>query len=161
MPSTLSAATTHVVSIDDSTLHRALWIAGAAGLVLATVVAGFYVLAAAASGIAAAYAVRSYVDNETRADFRAPLNESWIAAIEALADNGLVFGEPTWHGVTEGRIRAGDAKVTVELHPGTISRVRVRVGAFAFPDNRRRAALILESVVKNMSAKPVGLGAAA
>jgi hypothetical protein len=160
MRSTSFAAGTHVVTIDETTLRRALWIAGAAAFAVAVVVAGGYVLAAAALGVALAYGVRSYVDNEVRGDFRAPLNESWVAVIEALADNGLVFGEPTWHGVTEGRIRAGAAKVTVELHPGKITRVRIRVGALALPDNRRRAALILESVVKNIHAEQLGAAGA-
>jgi hypothetical protein len=148
MRSTPTMPVARTIVLDEALITRLAWVAAAAALFATLFVAGWYVLFAAGAGVAAAVAVTWHLDNEVRRDFRTPLNGAWIAALDALADNGISVRSPVWHGATEGRVAAGRAVVVVEKHPGNVSRVRVRVGLFPLPDNRRRASLILERVVE-------------
>jgi hypothetical protein len=135
---------------DDLLVRRTLWFAGATAFLVAVLAMGVHVFAAVALVAVGAVAVKSYFENETHIDVRAPLDDAWNAVLESLGENGYSFGEPTWHAATEGRIRVGDANVIVERHPGAVTRVRVRVGMFDLSDNRRRAGLLLESVEKRV-----------
>ena len=153
MRPTLTASTASgrtVIEIDEAAIHRALWVVALVALILVALTLSGWFLTALALGIAAAYGITSIRNNEQRRDFPAPLNDAWIAVIDALADNGLAVNDTMSHDVTQGDVRAGDVRARVELHPGGISRVRVRAGRFDFADNRRRAALVLERVVANL-----------
>jgi hypothetical protein len=112
--------------------------------------ASFYVLASLTAAAAAVVLVRSLEANEVRRDFRAPFADTWDAAIDAIGQTGFAVGEPTWYAATEGTIRAGDAVVRIERHPGDVVRVRVRIGSFATSGRLRRAALILEQVAQRV-----------
>jgi len=131
---------------EDVVLRRTAWIAGGVALFVMLLALGANALATAALLVLVAIGVKSYAENEAHLDVRASLDEAWNASLEALGENGYAFGEPTWHGATEGRVRIGDTDVRVEKMPGDSTRVRVRVGLFDRQDNRRRAALLLESV---------------
>ena len=111
------------------------------------------VLATFLASATLAYAVWSYRTNEVRRDVPATLDDVWDVVVEALGENGFLFGEPTWDGATEGRVSAGDALVVAERHPGGFTRVRISVGLFRTADNRRRASLILESVARHVAAR--------
>jgi len=127
-------------------ISRTLWLAGATIVFVAASVLGVGFLAAVAIVAFGAVAVKTYIDNESHLDVRASIDDAWDAVIDSLGENGFAFGEPTWHGATEGRLLAGDARVVVEKHPGGTTRVRVRIGLFDRADNRRRAGLLIESV---------------
>jgi hypothetical protein len=101
-------------------------------------------------GAATWFGLRSYAANESRRDVRVPLGEAWMAALDALGETGFVVSEASECGSTEGRVRAGDAVVVAERHPGGFTRVRVRIGTFATEDHRRRAALILEALARRV-----------
>ena len=136
---------------DDALLHGVLLVAAAVAIAvtaIATSSAALPTLVVVGGGTY--LGVKSYAANESRRDLRVPLREAWDAAIDALGETGFLFGEPASCGPTDGRIRAGDALVTVERHPGEFTRIRVRVGTFATDDNRRRAALVLEAAVKHL-----------
>lgn len=135
-------------AMDDPLARGVLGFGAAFAVTVLLLVLNILVLAFVALGVAATLCYASYRRNERHCDLRAPLSEAWSAAIEALGENGFVFGEPSWFGSTEGRIEAGDAKVIVEKHPGGYTRVRVRVGLFDTDDNRRRAGLVVESIEK-------------
>ena len=155
MRSASNTASPSVFTIDEALLARVAWVAVGSVLLAAMLFSSGYLLVAVGVGLASAFGVASYYENETKRDFRVPLNDAWISAIDALADNGFAYEEPTRRGVTEGHIEAGDARVIVEQHPGGVSRVRVRVGRFALPDNRRRAALVLERVVAYLDGREI------
>jgi hypothetical protein len=127
-------------------LESVLLLAAASALCIACLFLSALWLGVIALLAAGGYGVLSYLRNESHQDLPIDLGTAWDAAIDALGENGFIFEEPTWHGATEGALRAGDAKVIVERHPGFLSRVRVRVGLLDTADNRRRAALVLESL---------------
>lgn len=104
------------------------------------------VAAALAVGAATAYGVIKYTDNEAYQDFKAPLNDTWKAAVAALQENGYPVSDAVQHGESEGMLDVNDAIVHVETIPGDFTRVRVRIGTFSTDDHKRRASLILESV---------------
>jgi len=151
--------TIHVVDdgaerADDVLLRAALLVAAAFALTVAVLAFNNpYALATLAAGAALAFAAWAYRTNELRRDLRVPLESVWDVSVESLGENGFLFGEPKWYGATEGRVRAGDALVVAERHPGSFTRVRVRVGFFRSPDNLRRASLILESVATRLRDK--------
>ena len=144
--SATATAERHESAADDVLIRRTLWLAGATAFLVAVLAMGVHVFGAVAFVAIGAVAVKSFFENEAHVDVRAPLDDAWNAVLESLGENGYSFGEPSWHGATEGKIRSGDANVIVERHPGSMTRVRVRVGYFDLADNRRRAALLLESV---------------
>jgi hypothetical protein len=148
--SAFTAAERHDSAADDRMVRRTLWLAAATAFLVAVIAMGMHVFAAVALVAFTALGVKSFLDNESHVDVRAPLDDAWNAVLESLGENGYSFGEPTWHGATEGSIRTGDTNVIVERHPGSTTRVRVRVGTFDLADNRRRAALLLESVNKRV-----------
>jgi uncharacterized RDD family membrane protein YckC len=138
--------------VDDILVHSALIVAMAVALSLAIVaIQNTLVLAAFAAAGACACVAWAYRANELRRDVRLPLEAVWDVSVAALGENGFLFGETTWDGATEGRVRAGDATIVAERHPGRFTRIRVRVGTFRTPDNVRRAGLILESLSKRLS----------
>jgi hypothetical protein len=102
------------------------------------------------AGAGAYFGAKSHAANESRRDVRVPLQDAWLATLEALGETGFVLSETSACGPTDGRVRAGDATVTVERHPGGFSRVRVRIGVFDTEDHRRRAALILEAIANRI-----------
>jgi len=140
----------HESAADERLVRRTLWLAAATAFLVAVIAMGVHVLGAVALVAIAAVGAKSFLENEAHVDVRAPLDDAWNAALESLGENGYAFGEPTWHGATEGRVRVGDTNLVVERHPGNLTRVRVRVGVFDLADNRRRAALLLESVAKRV-----------
>jgi hypothetical protein len=140
----------HESAADERLVRRTLWLAAATAFLVAVIAMGVHVVGAVALVAIAAVGMKSFLENEAHVDVRAPLDDAWNASLEALGENGYAFGEPTWHGATEGRIRVGDTNVVVERHPGNLTRVRVRVGVFDLADNRRRAALLIESVAKRV-----------
>jgi hypothetical protein len=148
--SATAAAERHESAADDVLVRRTLWLAGATAFLVAVLAMGVHVFGAVALVAIGAIGVKSFFENESHMDVRAPLDDAWNAVLESLGENGYSFGEPTWHGATEGRLRTGDTNVVVERHPGGNTRVRVRVGVFDLADNRRRAALLLESVGKRV-----------
>jgi hypothetical protein len=138
--------------LDAVLLRSALVVAVALALALAIVALNNpVVLLTFVVAASLAFAVWSYRTNELARDVQASLDDVWDVVVEALGENGFLFGEPTWDGATEGRVVADDALVVAERHPGGFTRVRVTVGLFRTSDNRRRAALILESVAKHVA----------
>lgn len=106
------------------------------------------VAAAIVAGAATAYGVVKYTDNEAYQDFKAPLGDTWKAAVAAMQQNGYPVSDAVQPGVNEGMLDVNDAVVHVERIPGTddFTRVRVRIGTFSSDDNKRRASLILQAV---------------
>lgn len=119
-------------------------------LTAAALVPGGCVVGALAVGAAAAYGAVKYTDNEAYREFDLPMPKTWNATLAAMRDNGYDVPDFRPQGLTEGRIDNGDAKVVVYALPRDASRVTVRIGTFSTEDNRRRAALILDSVVKHL-----------
>lgn len=119
-------------------------------LATAALSAGGCVVAAVAAGAAAAIGAVKYDENEAWRDFREDLPTTWKATIESLRANGFPVADGLTHGPLDGKIEAGDATAVVEVHPGELTRVRIRVGTFKTDDNRRRAALVLESIAKRL-----------
>lgn len=137
----------HAARLDDVLLLTAAVVATAVALAVALIaIDNSYVLGAFAAAGLGACVVWSFRTNEARRDLRESLDDVWDVSVGALGENGFLFGETAWDGATEGRVRAGEATVVAERHPGGITRVRVRVGALRTPDNLRRAGLILESI---------------
>ena len=133
--------------LDDVLILSAGVVATGVALAVALIsIDSSYVLAAFAAAGLGACVVWSFRTNEARRDVRASLDDVWNVTVGALGENGFLFGETTWGGATEGRVRAGEATIIAERHPGGFTRVRVRVGALRSPDNLRRAGLILESI---------------
>lgn len=140
-----------LLELDQALLRQALWVAAAVALVMAVLISNAYVLGAIALGAATAASVASYRHNEMRKDFREPLGRVWHASVLAMGENGLPYGDQTWYGVTAGEVHCKGARIRVERHPGDVTRVCVRVGMLNFSDNHRRAALLLESVTKQLA----------
>lgn len=153
MPTRTTAGDRRVIAIDAAFLDHALWIGAVVALATAVVLLNGLLLLVVVGGCAAAYAVKLHGDNEIARDFDAPLTQTWRAAIWAMGENGLSYGDGTRCGATEAVVRGRDAVIRVEKHPHSVTRVRVRVGVLPFAGNRRRAALLLESVVKNLGAE--------
>ncbi len=135
---------------DDKLIDRVAWVAAAGVMLALLIVASSYFLIAVAGGLAITFLVRSWLDNEVRQDFRVPIDSALLAVYDSLIETGFGYGEVALGGVTERSVAARGAHVAVEQHPGGISRVRIRVGAFDLPNNRRRAALLLERVVQRV-----------
>jgi len=112
---------------------------------------GCFAVAVAAGAAAVTYGVVRYTENEAYRDCPGSLDETWKAALAALKDNGYAVDESTPHAATEGRIKVADVELSVDTQPGGVTRVHVRVGAFGTEDEKRRAALILESVGKRLA----------
>lgn len=146
----LSASRGNQAVIDAEVLDRALRVAAVVGLGLAVLLLPPPLLAVVMAGSAAAFALRSWYGNEMARDVRASLADAWRAAIWAMGENGISYGEGTACGATEAVVRARDATIRIERHPGSISRVRIRVGRFDTAENRRREALLLESILRNL-----------
>jgi len=136
---------------DSFLVQGALTLAAAVALALGVLAMNDarLVLGLAAAALLA-FAAWAYRTNEVRRDLRVPLGDVWDVAVEALGENGFLFGAPHWDGATEGHVRAGDALVVAERHPGGVTRVRVSVGLFRSAENRRRASLILESLTAHV-----------
>jgi len=138
--------------VDDVLVKSALVVATALALTVALLaIQNTVVLATFAVAGVIACVAWSFRTNELRRDVRLPLDAVWEVAVDALGENGFLFGDTTWDGATEGRVQAGDASIVAERHPGGITRIRVRVGSFRTPDNTRRAGLILESLMKRLN----------
>jgi hypothetical protein len=112
---------------------------------------GCFAVAVAAGAAAVTYGAIRYTDNEAYRDCPGSLDETWKVALAALKDNGYDVDQSTPHAATEGRMKISDVEVWVDSQPGGVSRVHVRVGAFGTEDEKRRAALILESVGKRLA----------
>jgi hypothetical protein len=106
-------------------------------------------LAAGAVG-AAAYGVVSYHENEAWMDFHTEPPRVWDAAMASLRENGYTPSGDSRLGINDSEIRAGDATVWVERHPGGVTRAKVRVGTFDSAENKRLAALVLEGMKKRL-----------
>jgi hypothetical protein len=107
---------------------------------------GGCVAAALAVGAAAAVGVIKYTENEAYQDFRAPLDDTWKAAVASMKEQGYPVSDAVQPGENEGMLDVNDAVVHVERIPGDLTRVRVRIGTFSNDDHKRRASLILEGV---------------
>jgi hypothetical protein len=83
-------------------------------------------------------------------DVQQDLPTVFAAGKAALRELGFPVDEGQQPGVTEGTLHAGEATVVVERQPGSLTRVRVRVGTFDTDDNKRRAGLILEATKKRL-----------
>jgi hypothetical protein len=149
---TRPAATTTRRDVEAALRHAVLVVVVGLALAVALIaLSSLVVLASFVLAAGAVLAVRSIRSNEVRRDFRASFSDAWNAAIDAVTQNGFQVGEPTWYAVTEGRIRAGNAVVALELHPGGVVRVRVRIGTFGTSGSRRLAALVLEGVAQRVN----------
>ena len=95
---------------------------------------------------ATAYGVVKYTENEAYQDFKAPLDDTWKAAVAAMQENGYPVSDAVQPGTNQGKLDVNDAVVHVETLPGDMTRVRVRIGTFSTDEHKRRASLILESV---------------
>jgi hypothetical protein len=140
-----------VIVLDDVLLRRALWVVAAVALAVLLFSVDRAILGSIAAGTIVGLAAMWYAENEIRRDFIVSIDTAWGASIRALAMNGLVYDmRRTRRGITEGSLTARDARVRLEVHPGGVTRVRVRVGWFALPDNRRREALVVEQIVREL-----------
>lgn len=153
MRTTETTAARRVIEIDEALLHRTLWVLAAAGLAAALLTSDPTVLAVVAGAALVSLGAMSHFDSEVRRDLRVPIEAAWTATIAAVTAQGLLYDAArSRRGVTENRIAAGDATVRLESHPGGVTRVRVRVGWFGLPDDRRRAALVAERIVADLDA---------
>lgn len=107
------------------------------------------IVAAAAVG-AAAYGAISYHENEAWLDVQQDLPTVWAASKRALRAQAFPVDDTAMPSTTEGTLRAGDAKVAIERHPGNRTRIRASVGTFDTDDNERRAKLLLEAIQKEL-----------
>lgn len=107
------------------------------------------IVAAAAAGAAATYGVIKYTQNEAQQDFRANLDDTWRATVNALRASGYSVADTAAHGETEGKIEVGDAVVRVERFTD-FTRVRVRIGTFETEESKRKAGLILSDVAQRL-----------
>ena len=91
-----------------------------------------------------------YDKNEARQDFDASFDKTWKATLAAL--HGLQYAVPkdAPHAGDSGEIVLDDLRVRVAYHPGSKTRVSVRVGTFDTEEHRRRAGLILERIEKEL-----------
>lgn len=151
MQSSENTAPKRVIEIDETVLHRTLWVLAAAGVTAALLTSDPTVLAVVAGAGFTAVGVMSHFDSEVRHDLRVPIEAAWTAALAAVTSQGLLYdASRSRRGVTESRLVARNAVVRLESHPGAVTRVRVRVGWLGLPDDRRRAALIAERIVADM-----------
>ena len=100
----------------------------------------------AATAVAGTVGYVMYDQNEAYQDFKADLDDTWEATVNALAELGHACPRTKWRNVTEGEIEDEDLWVRVALHAGRYCRVHVRVGTFDTADHRRQATLILNQV---------------
>lgn len=107
------------------------------------------VVAAAAVG-AAAFGAISYHENEAQMDVEQDVPTVFAAAKAALRELAFPVDDAEQPGATGGTLKAGEARVLVERHPGGRTRVRVSVGTFRTDDNLRRAGLVLEATKKRL-----------
>ena len=156
MRPSLATATTTRRDAEEAVLHAVLVVFVGLALAVALVsLNNLYVLAGFVAVAVAIVAIRSYEANEVRREFHASFPDAWDATVDALSHIGLVVvPKSTWYTATEGRIDAGRATVAIERLPGGLVRVRVRVGTIGTTSHRRVAALILESVAKDVAARP-------
>jgi hypothetical protein len=147
-----------LVTIDAGALDRALVVAAIVALATAVALLPMPLLVAVVVSAAFAFTVKSWHDNEVSKDLRTNLADAWRAAIWAMGENGISYGEGTVCGATEAVVEGRDARIRIERHPGSVSRVRIRVGRFALAENRRREALLLESILRNLGQERGGTG---
>ncbi len=99
---------------------------------------------------AAAYGVIKYNNNEALRDYRAPLDRTWDATLNALRDKGHAVDLDSKPGQTRGEYDDDDVKVTVERIDDEYTRVRVRYGTFESDERQRRARALLNTVAKSL-----------
>ncbi|MCC6552064.1 MAG: DUF3568 family protein [Polyangiaceae bacterium] len=109
-------------------------------------------LGAAAAGAAVGVGTYAYVKGDLNATVQAPLDKTWEATNDALADLGLIVKERTIDAFA-GRIEAsqvegGDVRIRLEPAGPKATKVNIRVGTFG-DEGRSRA--ILEEIQERLS----------
>jgi hypothetical protein len=146
MRSVFQPARPQAAGAGETLIAQLAW-ATAAGVVLALLfVASTYFLAIVATGFTVAAWVILRRENEISRDFRVSLDAASLAVFDAMRDTGFGDGESSERTVTERLVSGRGARIRIEQHPGAVSRVRIRVGLFPTPDNRRRGALLVERI---------------
>ena len=91
-----------------------------------------------------------YDKNEAHKDFDASFEKTWKASLEALRELKYEVPKEVAHAPDSGDVTIGDLRLRVAHHPGSLTRVRVRIGTFLTEEHRRRAGLILEQIEKEL-----------
>lgn len=108
---------------------------------------------AAAAVVGGTVGYIKYDKNEASRDFEKDFDRTWKATQKTIAELGFNEATVKTDTPTEVEAEGEDIWVKVEARVDGFTRVRVRVGTFDTEDNKRRSALILETVADKLGLK--------